>query len=151
GALTPPVCVAVYIASGMAGSDWLKTAWIAVRLGIAGLIVPFMFVYNPVLLMEGPVLEIIQAFATALLGVVVLAMGIEGEFYIRGIRWNLWQRALFISTFPLLLDPGLWTDLIGLGIVAAVLISHGGFRERMRNNLGRRDVSPEKNARDRGE
>ena len=42
-AITPPVCGAVYVASALARSNWWKTGWIAVRLGLSGFIVPFFF------------------------------------------------------------------------------------------------------------
>jgi len=45
-AFTPPVCAAVYVASGIAGSNWLKTGWIAVLLGAAAFIVPYNFVFS---------------------------------------------------------------------------------------------------------
>ena len=53
-AITPPVALAVYAASGLAKSDLWKTGWAAVKIGAAGFIVPFMFVYEPALLMLDP-------------------------------------------------------------------------------------------------
>lgn len=135
--ITPPVALAAFAAAGLAGSDPMRTGLAATRLGIVSYFVPFMFVYNPVLLMNGPAWQILHAFLTAFLGVAVLAMGIEGRFYAWKIKWNLFQRALFMSTFPLLLHPGLWTDLIGLAIVAATVFSHGGFRQRIMNRFSR--------------
>ena len=128
--ITPPVALAAFAAAGVAGSDPMRTATAATRLGVVSYFVPFVFVYNPVLLMKGSSLEILLAFITALAGVVVLAMGIEGHFYMRGIRWNALQRILFVSTFPLLLMPGLRTDLLGLGVIAVAIFSHGEFRRR---------------------
>ncbi len=136
--ITPPVALAAYAAAGLAGSDPMRTGFTATRLGIVSYFVPFMFVYNPVLLMNGPAWQVLQAFLTAFLGVAVLAMGIEGKFYAWKIRWSLIQRVLFMCTFPLLLDPGLWTDLVGLGIVSGTAFSHGGFRERIMNGFLRR-------------
>ena len=52
-AITPPVALAVYAAAGLAKSDIWTTGWAAVRIGAAGFIVPFMFVYEPALLMIG--------------------------------------------------------------------------------------------------
>ena len=52
-AITPPVALAVYAASGLAKSDLWKTGWAAVKIGAAGFVVPFMFVYEPALLMIG--------------------------------------------------------------------------------------------------
>ena len=52
-AITPPVALAVFAAAGIAKSDLWKTGWAAVKIGAAGFIVPFMFVYEPALLMIG--------------------------------------------------------------------------------------------------
>ena len=52
-AITPPVALAVYAAAGLAKSNLWKTGWAAVKIGAAGFIVPFMFVYEPALLMIG--------------------------------------------------------------------------------------------------
>ncbi len=136
--ITPPVALAAYAAAGLAGSDPMRTGLTATRLGIVSYFVPFMFVYNPVLLMNGPPWQILQAFLTAFLGVAVLAMGIEGKFYARKIQWNFFQRVLFMGTFPLLLDPGLGTDLVGIGIVSFTALSHGGFRQKIMNRFSRK-------------
>ena len=53
-AITPPVALAVFAACGIAKSDLWSSGWAAVKIGAAGLIVPFMFVYEPALLMIGP-------------------------------------------------------------------------------------------------
>ena len=53
-AITPPVALAVFAACGIAKSDLWSSGWAAVKIGAAGFIVPFMFVYEPALLMIGP-------------------------------------------------------------------------------------------------
>ena len=71
--ITPPVAMSSYVASGIADSDMTKTSLIAIKLGIAGFIVPFFFLDNPVLLYgstEGVALgTTVYSFATALIGV----------------------------------------------------------------------------------
>ena len=52
-AITPPVALAVFAACGIAKSDLWATGWAAVKIGAAGFIVPYMFVYSPSLLMIG--------------------------------------------------------------------------------------------------
>ena len=49
--ITPPVALASFAAAGMAQADPWKTSWIALKMGLATFIVPFMFFYAPVLLM----------------------------------------------------------------------------------------------------
>ena len=52
-AITPPVALAVFAAAGLAKADMWDSGWAAMKIGAAGFIVPFMFVYQPALLMIG--------------------------------------------------------------------------------------------------
>ncbi len=76
--LTPPVCPGVYVAAGIANADWLKTAWVAIRLALVKYILPFMFIFNTSLLMLGPTSKIIWSVATATIGVYMIAAGTMG-------------------------------------------------------------------------
>jgi TRAP transporter 4TM/12TM fusion protein len=116
-AITPPVALAVYAAAGIAKSDLWASGWAAVKIGAAGFIVPFMFIYEPALLMIGSWPAIIQAFITASIGIMLFAAGLHGYFVTAA---NAWQRSLLIVAGLLLIDPGLVTDLIGAAIAALV-------------------------------
>jgi TRAP transporter 4TM/12TM fusion protein len=119
GALTPPVCIAVYVASGIANSDWVKTAWIAVRLGLAGLIVPFIIIYQPALLLIGDPLRVALAVLTALIGVMALGASAMG-FYM--IKFSIPTRILLAGSAILLIVPGIYTDIPGIiGVIAIYL------------------------------
>ena len=74
-AITPPVALAVFAAAGLAKSDLWATGWAAVRIGAAGFIVPFMFVYEPALLMRATS-DIVTSSVTAIVGVACLAAGL---------------------------------------------------------------------------
>ena len=50
--LTPPVALASFAAAGLSGGSPMKTGWQSVRLALAGFIIPYMFMYNPQLLLE---------------------------------------------------------------------------------------------------
>ena len=77
-AITPPVALAVFAAAGIAKADLWKSGWAAVKIGATGFIVPFMFVYEPALLMIGAWPTIIGAFVTAAIGVLLFAAGLHG-------------------------------------------------------------------------
>jgi TRAP-type uncharacterized transport system fused permease subunit len=68
----------VYVAAGIANADWLKTAWVAIRLAIVKYILPFMFILNTSLLMLGPTSGIIWSVAAATAGVYMIAAGTMG-------------------------------------------------------------------------
>jgi TRAP transporter 4TM/12TM fusion protein len=80
-ALTPPVCAGVYVAAGIANADWLKTAWVAIRLALVKYLLPFMFIFNISLLLLGSKWNIIWSIATASLGAYMIAAGTMGYFF----------------------------------------------------------------------
>jgi TRAP-type uncharacterized transport system fused permease subunit len=113
-AVTPPVALAVYAAASIGRSGLWGSGLQAVKFAAAGFIVPFFFVYNPALLFSGSWIEIIRAVATGTIGVIALAAGLEG-YFIRVAR--PWERAVFIAAALCLIDPGMVTDLLGLGLL----------------------------------
>lgn len=118
--LTPPVALASFAAAGLSGGSPMKTGWQSVRLALAGFIVPFMFVYNPPLLLENVTfLSGLQVVITACTGVVLIAAAAEG--YLMG-RMNIPMRVLAGVGAFLLIDSGLWTDLGGLAVLALILL-----------------------------
>jgi TRAP transporter 4TM/12TM fusion protein len=116
-AITPPVALAVFAAAGLAKSELWSSGWAAVRIGMAGFVVPFMFVYQPALLMIGTWPDIIEATATAALGCLFLGAGLHG-YLVRASR--RWESALLVVGALLLVNPSWETDLIGLALVAAI-------------------------------
>ncbi len=76
--VTPPVAVTTFTAAGIAGSDPMKSGITGFRLGIAGFIVPYLFVFNPALLLKGSVSEIIIALLLACIGLVAIIAAGEG-------------------------------------------------------------------------
>jgi TRAP transporter 4TM/12TM fusion protein len=119
-AITPPVALAVFAAASLAKADLWQAGWAAVRIGAAGFIVPFMFVFEPSLLMIGEWSDILHAFISASIGVICLAGGLFGYLF-REAR--PWERVLLLIAAFLLIKPGLVTDLIGFGLLAVVLLS----------------------------
>jgi TRAP-type uncharacterized transport system fused permease subunit len=90
--ITPPVCMATYMAAAIAGSDFWKTGWAGMRLGIVAYIVPFVFAFQPALVAIGPVEDVVMTAALAAVGVATLCVGIVG-FLFAPLGWP--SRALF--------------------------------------------------------
>ncbi len=116
--VTPPVALAAYAAAVIAKADYWKTGWEASRLGIVGYIVPFIFVYQPALLLKGSAGEVLLAAATAIIGTIALAGAMSGFFFGSIFQW---QRALLAVGAVTLIYPGWKTDLLGLILVAVVV------------------------------
>jgi TRAP-type uncharacterized transport system fused permease subunit len=130
-AITPPVALAVFAAAGLAKSDLWKSGWAAVKIGSAGFIVPFMFVYEPALLMiDESWLWIVWRFLCATVGITLFAAGLHGFFLAQA---SFWQRALLIAAGFSLVVPALWTDiagaLLGTIVVAAQMIGRRTARK----------------------
>lgn len=118
--VTPPDALSAYAGAEIAGADFLETAMIAMKLSVVAFLAPFMFAYSPQLLLIGPINEIVIAFTTALIGTVSLAAGVEGWLL---TRTNVVERILLVAASLGLIHYGLYTDLIGMGLFAAVLIT----------------------------
>jgi TRAP transporter 4TM/12TM fusion protein len=116
-AITPPVALASFAAAGMANADPWKTSWIALKMGLATFIVPFMFFYSPVLLLKGEPLDIVQAAVSASIGVWFLGAATEGWF--GGPLAKALRALLFVGALGLI-HPGTVTDLAGLAIGVAI-------------------------------
>lgn len=125
--ITPPFALAAYAGAGIAGSDPVRTGFLAFRLGIPGFILPYMFVYSPSLIMEGPWPNILMAVVTAVVGVVFLTTSLAGHFL---IPCNLLERALFLLGALVLIMSGWMTDLAGLALGLIALRSQLTRRSR---------------------
>ncbi len=125
-AITPPVALAVFAAAGIAKSDLWASGWAAVKIGAAGFIVPFMFVFEPALLMIGTWPAIIHAVFTASAGVLLFAAGLHGYLLTSA---SMWQRAFLVGGGLLMINPGLFTDLAGGALAFAVIATQYAARK----------------------
>ncbi|MDF2531342.1 MAG: transporter, fusion protein [Clostridia bacterium] len=113
--ITPPVALAAFAGSAIAKSDPIKTGINASKLAIAAFLIPYMFVINPqLLLIDTTGLEIVQITITSLIG--MFGIGIAMEGYILG-KVNGILRIIFLLGGLALIDPGLYTDVIGIAII----------------------------------
>ena len=88
------------------------------RIAAPAYLIPFMFVYEPSLLMQGDVVTIVTSTITATIGAMCLAAGLMGHLR-QDCSW--WERALLVAAALLLIKPGYVTDAIGLVLLAIVL------------------------------
>jgi TRAP transporter 4TM/12TM fusion protein len=120
--LTPPVALAAFAGAAIAKADPMKTGVQAIKLAIAAVLVPYVFVFNPEMLLFGfaehPV-EGVWMMVTSVIGIVGIAVGIEGFFLARA-SW--YERIAAIAGGILLVIPGLVTDSIGAALLIAVAL-----------------------------
>jgi TRAP transporter 4TM/12TM fusion protein len=119
--ITPPVALAAYAAAGIAGANPLRTSVAAVKLSIAGFIVPYVFVYSPIMLgVDFSAGAMVHVVLTSVAGVVALGAAMEGYL----IRVTIWyERGLLAAAAIVLIVPGLYTDLAGAILSGVVVLS----------------------------
>jgi TRAP transporter 4TM/12TM fusion protein len=125
-ALTPPVAVAAYAASAIAEDNPLTIAGHAMKLALAAFVVPFVFVYGPELVWQGPLWRSAVTFLTAAVALILLAAAIE-----RYSNWSdvWWTRLMLAAGALLMLTPNLWSEIAGVLLVLAAI---GAARLRAR-------------------
>jgi len=117
--LTPPVCLAAFTGAGIAGADPAKTGFTATKIALCSYIMPYMFVYNPMLLLSRVVpYELVILTVSATLGVIVLAGALEGWMY-RTLR--KYER-LVMGVFALAaIHVSIILSIIGIAGIAVIL------------------------------
>ena len=113
GALTPPVAITAYTAAAIAKSNPNQTGFTSFRMGIVAYIIPFIFLLNPAILLEGGATEVVIAAVTAILGVFCLTGAIEGYML---KYWSTVTRIMLAVGALMLMIPGTVTDLLGIGL-----------------------------------
>ena len=131
-AITPPVALAVFAAAGLAKSNMWKSGFAAMRVAAPAYIVPFMFVYEPTLLLVVKDWStqweyVALSVGTAIMGAICLAASLHGWLLAFAVMWQ--RMALFIAAM-LLIKPGLYSDLAGFALLAVVVTAQVMTRRR---------------------
>lgn len=118
-AITPPVALAVFAAAGLAKANMWESGFAAMRAAAPAYIIPFMFVYEPMLLLivsdwgtQWPF--VVWSVVSASIGVICLAASLFGWLFTFAVFWH---RLLLGAAALTLIKPGLYTDTIGLGLL----------------------------------
>ena len=117
--ITPPVCVASYTAAGIAGASPWKTGWKAFSFALCAIIAPFVFVYQPGILMEGPITQIITHTGILAMGTAFFTIGLAGYFL---IPFKAWERIVMLVAGVCVCIPETISDIVGL-ILAVIILT----------------------------
>jgi TRAP transporter 4TM/12TM fusion protein len=79
--VTPPVAVTAVAAAQIAGANPMTTGWQATRIGIGGFLAPFLFIYQPALLLKGDWVTIVVSFVSAVIGISALCAALAGHMF----------------------------------------------------------------------
>ncbi|WP_312832988.1 TRAP transporter permease [Sedimentibacter saalensis] len=127
-AITPPVALAAYAGAGIAKGDPMKTGIEAVKIGFAGFIVPFMFAFNSVLMMEGSILAVLWSTLTAIIGVLAMSAGFQGYYLIKNSKIE----SLVLTVAGLLgIIPEPITDIVGLVVIIGITLMQLKKKKKM--------------------
>ena len=126
--ITPPVALAAYAGSAIAHSNPLKTGVTATRIAITAFIIPYVFAFNPdMLLVDGSLISAIVITISAFIGMLGIATGMEGFMT---TKLNIVQRIMCLLGGVFLIIPGSSTDLIGIILVIIVFaMQHMGTKK----------------------
>lgn len=120
-AITPPVCVAVFVACGISQGNWIKTAKTSMLIGFPAFIVPYIFINNQSLLLQGTTATVALNVLTASIGIFVMSGGLMGSFF---KKLNALERTLIVVGGFLLLLPDNLTNYIGLALLLLFIIAN---------------------------
>jgi TRAP transporter 4TM/12TM fusion protein len=119
--VTPPVCMATYTAAGIAGGNFWKTGWTAFSFVLVAIFAPYVFVYQPGILLIGTLLEIIHSTGILIIGTFFLTLGVSGYFL---APISKLERTLFVIAGILVCIPETISDIVGLVIGVALVVLH---------------------------
>ncbi|MDR0896756.1 MAG: TRAP transporter permease [Oscillospiraceae bacterium] len=118
--ITPPVALAAMAGAAIAKSNPLKTGVEATRLAIAAFLIPFMFVFNPAMLMlNAPWYQVVQIAVTAIIGMTGIGMALE-KFWT--VKLTVIEQIIALAGGLMLIEPALLTDAIGIVLVGGVYL-----------------------------
>lgn len=130
---TPPVAVVAAVAAGIAQADFWKTAIQGTIFGVASYLVAFGYLVNPALLFMGSPLFIAQSCVTAIIGVLAMAGGVQGWMF---TRCTLLDRIMLIVGSFCMILAGTVTDIVGIVLVGAALLSSYGKSKKLKAAAG---------------
>lgn len=136
--VTPPVCLAAFAGAGIADANPMKTGFVAIRFALAGFIVPYVFVLQPALLLQGTWDVLVVSLITLIVGLIALAAGIAGHFLVQA---NVLERALLIVGGLLLVYPDIVVSVIGGAVIGIVLVLQMTRRARKKHLSGSHEVT----------
>lgn len=125
--VTPPVALATYAAAGIAKSNAIKTGFTALANAAAGFVVPYMFVYNPYLMLQGDLPHIVIGGVTALIGIIGLAAAVQGYLF---TDLNIVERLLIFTVPFFIIHPSLVSNTAGVLIIIAIFFKQKGFNRK---------------------
>lgn len=117
--ITPPVCLAAYAGAGLANANPMSAGVAALKIAMAGFLIPFVFILEPALLLDDvEVGSLVVTLATLLLGMIALASGFAGYLVATS---TMAERVLLVGAGIALIYPNVIVSIAGLAVLAVVV------------------------------
>ncbi|WP_044494197.1 TRAP transporter permease [Nesterenkonia massiliensis] len=129
--VTPPVCLAAFAGAGIANANPMRAGVSALRMAIAGFLIPYAFILEPALLLQGEVGDMVLPLITVVLGMIAVSSGLAGYLIARG---TVLDRLLLVIGGVMMILPDLVISGIGLALVAVAVVIQAVLRARGRGN-----------------
>lgn len=127
--ITPPVASAALVASRMADADYTKTAFKTLQLGLAGFVLPFVFMYQPPLILQGGVSEVIFSVLTAVGAMFAFCSASAGYFF---DNMGKGERIIMGVAAVLMIVPEWYSSIMGAVIFFALILRQRKRKEDMK-------------------
>lgn len=141
--ITPPVALAAYAGAGIAGANAMKTGFQAVKLALAAFIVPYLFAFDSHLILVKEVqgstvvfygfLESLPVIIPAIMGTFCLACAVANYFVTKN---KFYETAIMFIAAITLMNPGVYTDIIGLVVIVGVYLLQKARVKKMNPEVG---------------
>lgn len=117
--VTPPVCLAAYVAAGIADGDAMKAGFWGWKLALAAFLIPYSFIYDSAILLIGNPIDVVIAVITSVIGIFALAGSVAG--YMR-TKISFIERTMLFVAAVLLIKVGILSGIIGVLLMTPVVI-----------------------------
>jgi TRAP transporter 4TM/12TM fusion protein len=132
-AITPPVALAAFLASRISDSDPMQTSWHACRLGVVLYFIPIFFLFEPALILQGPLYLTALWLPFSVVAIIVIAAASEGRLWGFGLL-RPWARVVLFAAALLIGFPEWRSTVAGVAIAALVIALGSLSRRQVREN-----------------
>lgn len=116
--LTPPVALTAYVAAGIAGTPVFRTGFYCFLVAIITYLIPFVFVYTPALMFNGPLYMTALTFVICALSIIAITAGIMGYMF-RPCNWI--ERVILVLAAIAIIIPETYSTAAGLTVFSVVV------------------------------
>lgn len=120
--ITPPVAIAAFAAAAISKANPMSTGWQALKIALPGFLLPFAFVLNPPLLLQGTLAQIITIIVLTIIGVVAAAAAVEGWLFMA--LSYLERTIVLIAACAVIIWPSHFVNLV----CSTVLVLFAGYK-----------------------